>query len=591
MVKLLLNARADPNGGKLDAPLLCSIHQRDAASAELLLENGANPNVTGTYDLRTVSAPTASVYSGRNQVGMGSRGDAFGGNQKFTPLWLAISGKQLPMVKLLLKFQADPNGPQADGQPLLFSALSDLGLLEALLHAGANPNVKDHQGRTPLSVAAESGSTDAVKMLLDAKADPYFYIESYRPKVVRTFLDGKYNLNDSRVSGQPLLFSALADTNLLVDLLAAGAKVDPVSTDETERTPLGAAAFQNNAAAVAILLKHGANPNVRNRNGVTPLHLAAYGLADKEVFELLLANKANPDVRTGNGQTPLDELKGKLTATGVTPEQKTLAGELADLLRRHGALDALPDWDRIIVSRPAANFSFALFRKGTNEWNQFTLLEALLNFYNSSETYSIPQGNNTWAGYSLKDMLPFPDLTRVVILRPSRGSTNTTRLAVNLLDRTNGIDVSKDVPLEFGDIVELPERDHALGDVRVNLTDNESAALFDYLKGKVQLAVRNQKVELAFDRIGSQATIRSVLNQPEAQKIILSSSDLSRVKVTRRNPKTGKISEWTFDCSNHPTAFNGSLSYSFSPNQPNDSLPSLDFWLRSGDLIEVPEKP
>jgi hypothetical protein len=50
----------------------------------------------------------------------------------------------------------------------------------------------------------------------------------------------------------------------------------------------------------------------------------------------------------------------------------------------------------------------------------------------------------------------------------------------------------------------------------------------------------------------------------------LSSSDLSHVKVTRRDPVTGKKSEWILDCSNSPS--------------------SPDLWLRDGDVIEVPEK-
>jgi hypothetical protein len=52
--------------------------------------------------------------------------------------------------------------------------------------------------------------------------------------------------------------------------------------------------------------------------------------------------------------------------------------------------------------------------------------------------------------------------------------------------------------------------------------------------------------------------------------VLLASSDLSRVKVTRHDPKTGKKREWVLDCS--------------------DSKPAPDFWLRDGDVIEVPDK-
>jgi len=456
IVKTLLDSQADPNGGKLDAPLLCAIHGKNTASAELLLQAGANPNLNGATDwpINFGGYSYPSYLQGRT----------------ITPLFLAVSMNQLPMVQLLLKFKADPNDSQTDRRSVLFDALSDTNILEALLDAGA--------------------------------------------------------------------------------------KVDPISADETQWTPLGAAANQNNASAVEILLKHGANPNVHNRNGATPLHWAAYQLADSNIFELLLANKADPNVRSSNGKTPLDELKERMKQNS-TSEQLTLASQLADLLRQHGALDNLPNWDCITVSRPSSNFSMTIFQKGTNDWNQFTLLEAILNLYRYYSPRSYPSPSAL-----------FPDLARVVIVRPNHSSTNEMRIEVNLLDNTNGVDCSKDMPLEFGDVVEIPERDHALGDNPIGLTESQRDTIGNYLKGSVQLVAHGQKVELPIYPFADGSLIGSVFQQPEATKVLLSSSDLSRVKVIRRDVKTGKKHEWIVDCSN-----------------------AVDLWLRDGDVIEVPEKP
>ena len=55
----------------------------------------------------------------------------------------------------------------------------------------------------------------------------------------------------------------------------------------------------------------------------------------------------------------------------------------------------------------------------------------------------------------------------------------------------------------------------------------------------------------------------------DESKTLLASSDLSRVKIKRKDA-TGKIYEWTVDCSD-------------AKSPPN-------FWLRDGDVIEVPEK-
>lgn len=44
--------------------------------------------------------------------------------------------------------------------------------ISTLLEAGANPNIVDEQGHTPLMYAARNGDYDSVKALLDAGANP-----------------------------------------------------------------------------------------------------------------------------------------------------------------------------------------------------------------------------------------------------------------------------------------------------------------------------------------------------------------------------------------------------------------------------------
>src|ERR1017187_7012103 len=127
IVKLFLAAKADPNGGKLDAPLLAAIHARDAVSAELLLQAGANPNAKGEDDWQ----PSILGAYGRS-VGRGWE----------TPIKLAVSSGQLAMVKLLLNFKADPNDSQSDGQSVLFHANSETNLLAALLAAGGKADAR-----------------------------------------------------------------------------------------------------------------------------------------------------------------------------------------------------------------------------------------------------------------------------------------------------------------------------------------------------------------------------------------------------------------------------------------------------------------
>jgi len=640
IVKILLAGKADPNLCTLDTPLLCAINKKDATSAKLLLENGAWPNVKDPIDW--------SISFGRSYYPQGT---------SITPLFYAILTKQPLMVQLLLKYKADPNDSQTDGQSLLFGALSDADMLAALLTAGANPNVVNNEGRTPLSFAARD-SPEMVKMLLDAKADPNGgrldapllsavenqnavsaelllqagaypntkgevnwvvtltrndVTSTYRPlsitplclavsmkqlPMVKLLLKFKADPSDSQIEGWALLFSALTDTNILDAVLGAGANVDPVSPEEHQWTPLAAAAGQNYSASVGILLKHGANPNLSNRNGMTPLHWAAYRLADETVLRLLLDYKADPNVRNGDRNTPLDELKKKLAANDVSQEQKTLAVRLADLLRQHGALDALPDWDRITVSRPSAHYSMAMFYQGTNDWNHFTLFDLLGAQYDllTASPRGAMRVQTVPYGYSANDnWLSFPDLTRIVIHRPSATGTNWNKLKINLARALNSGDCSSDVPLRFGDVVEIPEADHVINERWTGLSTNELFTLKSCLTRHLQITVNGQTTninvapqvwelipgssEYPLSSLGAKMPPEVGLFTAEPfmlwpflanSKLLLSSSDLSRVVVKRRDIATGKLHEWTVDCS--------------QPGQPPN------FWLRDGDVIEVPEK-
>ena len=499
IVKLLLDAKADPNGGKLDAPIFQAIKLGNTNILESLLQSGANPNAKGAVDWG---------------VDFGSAERFGGGKPSVSPLFLAVSMKQLPSVQLLLKFQADPNDSQTGNPSPLFWVLEKPDIVRALLDAGAK---------------AEASETS-------------FF--NFAP-------------------GQSQIYN---------------------------ETLLQKAASQNLAETVALLLQHGANPNAREERGNTALHYAAFNLSDEKVFALLLDHKADPNLRNNNGKTPLDLLKDKMAQNSPPGapnnnirELKAIAGELADLLRQHGALDNLPDWDRIEVSRPSANYSETVFQKGTNDWNRFTVLELIAQQYGfitsersgPSSAFGVINNQN-WIHFPLS----FPDFKHVVIHRPAPDGRKWTSMPVDIEAMLESGDCSRDVSLQWGDVVEIPETDHRVSDEWQGFPARAGTNLIHCIARSVQIVVQERSTEFKpaleyvtlgpsvsnFSRIGSSFMVRAVLDQ---SKLIRFSSDLSRVKVTRRDPKTGRKIEWVLDCRG-----------AYAP----------DLWLRDGDVIEVPEK-
>jgi len=659
----LLDHGADVNARRGTA-LFDAVQAGNRAMVEFLLAHGADVNAEQENGDTPLAIAARKGFQAVTETLLASHADVNAQNNSgtatlaWTPLVSAMRGGNLKIVQMLLAAGAKVNLKDSNGETVLNYAIgTSPEIVQALLNAGTDPNTEDAIGRTPLSCAVERDSPQVVKMLLAAKADPnagtldapllcaihskdaasaelllqaganpnakelmswaisfgnseypqgtsvtplFLAVLNKQFPMAQLLLKFKADPNDSQTDGNPVLFDALGDTNILAALLDAGGKAD--SRTSYGWPLLDGAVSEKNFTAVQMLLLHGANASVRSapdaETGYTPLHIAALQLADPKIFELLLDNHADPNVRGSDGKTPLDLLKETIgqgspagqMVNGISPEDEEkakLAAQLADLLRQHGALDNLPDWNSIKVSRPSANFSMIIFQKSTNDWNHFTLLELLGEMRNGFESPS--------SG--------FPDLAHLVIVRPGQTGAETQKIKVNLLNATNGIDCSKDIPLQFGDTVEIPEREHTLAAPEIFLTKDQAATIMDYLKsraGNVTLIVDGgQTVQLPLEPLYA-SSIGHVLQGNAAQAVLTSDSDLSRIKVTRRNPSTGRTDEWILDCSDHQSPNNGGLNYgvvilndnvNFSASNQNAPLVSSGLWLRNGDVIEVPEKP
>jgi ankyrin repeat protein len=147
----------------------------------------------------------------------------------------------------------------------------------------AEINTKDSNGRTALSFAAERSDILSMSLLLRYGADPGVYLPD---------------------QGSPLHFSATAiDTAGISILLEHGAAVDSL-TSYSQTPLLYAAAYGSSRRHAELLLAAGADPNFKDRDGMTPLHWTAVS-GNVEVATAILTHGGDADITDGHGDTVL----------------------------------------------------------------------------------------------------------------------------------------------------------------------------------------------------------------------------------------------------------------------------------------------
>ena len=175
-------------------------------------------------------------------------------------------------------------------------------VMRALIDAGAT--VSGRIGGNAVMGAANQGSLDIVRMLVDKGADPSagmgVAVASRYPEIVE-YLESK----GAREDVPPLLIAARrGDLKALEASIAA--RVDLNAVDGWGRTALYRAALYGQVGAVKRLITAGADREVMTPEDFwTALHVAANG-NDAAVIQALVAGKANIEARKdANYKTPL----------------------------------------------------------------------------------------------------------------------------------------------------------------------------------------------------------------------------------------------------------------------------------------------
>lgn len=158
------------------------------------------------------------------------------------------------------------------------------------LEAGAEPGGwQGYNGWAPLHLAAaHNGNAAVIEALVAAGADP----------------------TAKEIYGATPLHEAAAENknvSVVIALTAAGA--DPNAKENSGESPLHKAARNNTPAVVNALLNAGAVLNERDLLGETPLHEAAAYTTTSTIITALLKAGADPSAKNKDGKTPWDYAK------------------------------------------------------------------------------------------------------------------------------------------------------------------------------------------------------------------------------------------------------------------------------------------
>ena len=263
------------------------------------------------------------------------------GYDNLTPLLMAAERNNEEISRLLIQNRAD--GKDDLGRTAIFCT-SRLATVKILVDGGANLNVQDDKGHTPLMIHAENGNKDIVSYLIahgarvdrkDPAGRTALHLTGHLT-IVKTLVDGGASVNVQDDEGHtPLMIHAEnGNKDIVFYLITHGAHVD--RKDPAGRTALH---LTGHLTIVKTLVDGGASVNVQDDKGHTPLMIHAEN-GNKDIVSYLIAHGADVHKKDSQGQTALHYVchRGQMYTLSCVPKNSFyLSYMMMKLLVDHGS--------------------------------------------------------------------------------------------------------------------------------------------------------------------------------------------------------------------------------------------------------------